>query len=78
MLTMQLSPDQLLLNMDIQFDPELSAAEIAAAIRRLEAHIREQQPDVTNIFIETRSLRERDDESAGEMSAADEGTRQRA
>jgi cation diffusion facilitator family transporter len=74
LLTMQLGPDQLLLNMDVQFDPGLSAAEIAAAIRRLETHIREQQPDVTNIFIETRSLRERDDESVGEMSAAEAET----
>lgn len=56
-LTMHFGPDQVLLNLDIEFRPELSAAEITAAVDRLEAGIRKDRPNIKRIFIEAESLR---------------------
>jgi divalent metal cation (Fe/Co/Zn/Cd) transporter len=54
---MHFGPDQVLLNLDIEFRPELSAAEITAAVDRLEAGIRKDRPNIKRIFIEAESLR---------------------
>ena len=56
-LTMHFGPEQVLLNLDIEFRPDLSAAEITAAVDRLEAGIREERPSIKRIFIETEALR---------------------
>jgi cation diffusion facilitator family transporter len=56
-LTMHFGPEQVLLNLDIEFRPELSAAEITAAVDRLEAGIRKDRPNIKRIFIEAESLR---------------------
>ena len=55
-LTMHFGPDQVLLNLDVQFRDDLSAAEVATAVDRLERAIREAQPSVTRIFIEAEAL----------------------
>lgn len=56
-LTMHFGPEQVLLNLDIEFRPDLSASEITAAVDRLEAGIRKERPSIKRIFIEAESLR---------------------
>ena len=56
-LTMHFGPDQVLLNLDVEFRPDLSAAEITAAVDRLEAGIRRECPSIKRIFIEAESLK---------------------
>ena len=57
--TLHISPDEVLLNIGIQFDPAKSAADVAAAIQRLERRIREADPRVTRIFVEVEPLQEK-------------------
>jgi cation diffusion facilitator family transporter len=56
MLTLYFGPEEMLLNAEIQFRGDLSGAELAAAVERMERAIRQQVPAVTRIFIEARSL----------------------
>jgi cation diffusion facilitator family transporter len=56
-LTMHFGPEQVLLNLDIEFRPDLSASEITAAVDRLEAGIRKERPSIKRIFIEAESLK---------------------
>lgn len=55
-LTMQLSPSEVLLNLNLEFRPGLSADEVQQAIERLEHNIRRSHPDVKHIFIENHPL----------------------
>lgn len=57
-LTMHFGPAEVLLTLDIRFKKHLRAAEIAAAIDRLEKKIRDQHPEIKHIFIEAKSLTE--------------------
>jgi cation diffusion facilitator family transporter len=57
LLTMQLGPDQVLLNVDIRFNRGLSVQELESAIDRIEKNIRQSDPTVQRIFIEVDSLR---------------------
>ncbi|HEV7508086.1 MAG TPA: cation diffusion facilitator family transporter [Thermoanaerobaculia bacterium] len=63
-LTMHLGPDEVLLNLEIDFRPDATAAQITAAIERLEKDVRERHPEIGRIFIEAKSLKVR----APEMS----------
>jgi cation diffusion facilitator family transporter len=56
-LTMHFGPDQVLLNLDIEFRPNLSASEVTEAVDRLETTIRKEQPSIKRIFIEAESLK---------------------
>jgi cation diffusion facilitator family transporter len=56
LLTMQLGPDQVLLNVDIRFNRGLGVQELESAIDRIEASIRQADPTVQRIFIEVDSL----------------------
>ena len=51
-LTMQLAPDEVLLNIEVQFAPGATTESIHAAIHRIEGHIRGPFPQVSRIFIE--------------------------
>lgn len=51
-LTMHLGPEEVLLNVEVQFAPRTPAEAIHAAVHRIEQHIREPFPMVTRIFIE--------------------------
>lgn len=57
LLTMQLGPDQVLLNVDIQFRGQLDLPALESAIDRIEARIRKEQPSVQRIFIEAESFK---------------------
>ena len=56
-LTMHLGPDEVLLNIEVQFTPGLPAEQIHAAVHRIEARINEPYPEVSRIFIEVEALR---------------------
>ena len=55
-LTMHLGPTDVLLTMEIQFRPELSAGAVALAIERLDQTIRVRHCEVRLIFLETQAL----------------------
>jgi cation diffusion facilitator family transporter len=57
LLTMQLGPDQVLVNVDIRFRRGLDVQELELAIDRIEKSIRQKEPTVGRIFIEVDSLR---------------------
>ena len=57
-LTMHFGPHDVLLTLDIRFEKELTAAEIAAAIEELEKKIQVRHPDIKHVFIEAKSLTE--------------------
>ncbi|HSU82439.1 MAG TPA: cation transporter, partial [Thermoanaerobaculia bacterium] len=55
-LTMHLSPEEVLLNLEIDFRPGLPPGQITESIIRLEQEIRRRHPEVQRIFIEARAL----------------------
>jgi len=63
-LTMHLGPDEVLLNLEIDFRPDATAAQITAAIERLEHDVRERHPEIGRIFIEAKSLKVRTAEAS--------------
>ena len=56
-LTMQMSPDEVLINMDVEFHRHLSPGELISAIDRIETEIRERHPSVRRIFLEVDTVR---------------------
>ena len=56
-LTMHLGPDQVLLNIEVQFKPRIPVEEVDAAVRRIETRIQVPYPQVTHIFVEVRNAR---------------------
>jgi len=56
-LTMHLGPEEVLLNLEVQFTPGLTAECIHEAVLRIEERITAQYPQVTRIFIEVQALR---------------------
>jgi cation diffusion facilitator family transporter len=57
-LTMHLGPRQVLLNLGIQFRPDLPSGQIPAVIDRIERAIKSEHPEVRRIFIEAEGLKE--------------------
>ncbi|MGE5263368.1 MAG: cation diffusion facilitator family transporter [Acidobacteriota bacterium] len=55
-LTMYFGPDEVLLNLDIQFRKGLAVSDVVAAVDRLEKEIRNRHPEITRIFIEADSV----------------------
>ena len=55
-LTMHLGPEDVLLNIEVQFTPGLPAEEIHTVVHRLEAAIVARYPEVSKIFVEVESL----------------------
>lgn len=55
-LTMHFGPNEVLLNLDVQFKKQLSSSEIAAAVDRLEDSIRKKHPEIKRIFIEAEAF----------------------
>ena len=52
LLTMQLAPEEILVNMDVAFDDGLDTDQLEAAIRHIEAVIEEAVPSARKVFIE--------------------------
>ncbi len=55
-LTMQLGPDELLLNLDVDFRSGLSGDEIKGAVARIEASLRRAHPEIKLIYLEAGAL----------------------
>ncbi|MEO6686549.1 MAG: cation diffusion facilitator family transporter [Dyadobacter sp.] len=55
-LTMHLSPNEILLALDVQFRKDISLKEVVDAISRTESNIRAAFPDVKRIYIEAKNL----------------------
>ncbi len=55
-LTMHLSPDNVLVNLDVEFRDDLDVEELRRVIERLEAAIRGEHPTIRKIFIEARAV----------------------
>jgi divalent metal cation (Fe/Co/Zn/Cd) transporter len=51
-LTMHLGPDQILLNMDLEFSTGIPASDLPGVIARVESSIRREYPEIRQIFIE--------------------------
>lgn len=56
-LTMHIGPDQVLLNMEIQFKKDVLLTDLPEVISRLENKITSQYPEVQQIFIEAGSIK---------------------
>lgn len=55
MLTMHFAPHDVLLNVSVAFDRQLTASQLEDAIVRMESEIRDRHPEMHRIFIEPRS-----------------------
>jgi divalent metal cation (Fe/Co/Zn/Cd) transporter len=55
-LTMYFGPDEVLLDLDIQFRKGLAVSDVVTAVDRLEKEIRKRYPEITRIFIEADSV----------------------
>ncbi len=55
-LTLHFAPEQVLLNLDVQFKDELSADDIEVAVDRLEKAIRTAHPQIKHIFLEAEAF----------------------
>ena len=56
LLSMYIGPEEVLLTLDVQFAPQASAAEVAAAVAGLENDIVTRYPRIKRIYIEARSI----------------------
>lgn len=54
--TMHMGPEEILLNLDVQFQDGLDEEELSHVIDRLEIQIREEFPEIKHIFIEAEAL----------------------
>ena len=57
LLTMHLGPDDILVNMDVEFVDGLSTDELEAAIDRIEYRVKEAVPTATKIYIEAKAVK---------------------
>ncbi len=55
-LTLHFGPQEILLNLEIEFAKDLETEELAIAVERLETSIRQQHTEIQNIFIEAKSI----------------------
>lgn len=55
-LTLYFGPQEVLLNLELQFQQNLSTEKLAIAIERLEKQIRQEHPEIKQIFVEAKSL----------------------
>ena len=58
---MYVGSDTVLLTLDVVFDPDASAADVASAVNTLEQDIRAHYPRIKRIYIEAASLQEGSD-----------------
>ena len=58
-LTMYLSPDDVMLALDVDFDDALTATQVEAAVVAVQDSIRSKYPEFKRIFIEAKSLADR-------------------
>lgn len=64
-LTMHLGPEDILLNISIDFHDNISAGSVERTISRLEKQIKENYPEVARIFIEAQNWRAHEESANG-------------
>jgi cation diffusion facilitator family transporter len=69
-LTMHLGPDEVLLALDAEFEPDVPAEEVQAAVNRIERAIRARFPEVKRIYIEARQVGDADAAQSIDTSTA--------
>jgi divalent metal cation (Fe/Co/Zn/Cd) transporter len=57
-MTLHFGPEQVLLAMDIEFQPDLKSSDLISAISRIEKEIRKKISIISHIFIKAGSLKE--------------------
>ncbi len=57
LLTMHMGPDDILVNLSLDFDDGIRSETVEAAISALEAEIKDSYPEVKRVFIEAQSIR---------------------
>jgi divalent metal cation (Fe/Co/Zn/Cd) transporter len=57
LLTMHLGPNDILVNIDVEFVDHLSTDELEAAIDRIESRVKEAVPTATKIYIEAKAVK---------------------
>ena len=55
-LTLQMGPEEIILNLEVKFAPDLDAEAVEKAVDRLERGVREKHAEVKYIFVEAESL----------------------
>ncbi|MDJ0589952.1 MAG: cation diffusion facilitator family transporter [Pleurocapsa sp. MO_226.B13] len=55
-LTLHFGPQEILLNLEIEFVEDLETEKLATAVERLETSISDRHPEIQNIFIEAKSI----------------------
>lgn len=64
LLTMHLGPDDILVNIDVEFVDGLSTDEVEATVDKIEARIKEAVPAVTKIYIEAEAIMKKSTEAS--------------
>lgn len=59
-LTMHVGPEKIVANLDLRFDPDVDAGEVARAVRRIETAVKKAHPEVEYLFLEVASLARRE------------------
>ncbi|MGD2037085.1 MAG: cation diffusion facilitator family transporter [Desulfobacterales bacterium] len=59
LLTMHMGPEDILINMEVEFIDDLSTDQLEAAIDRIETNVKKAVPEATKIFIEAQSLKKK-------------------
>jgi len=57
-LSMHMSPNDILLALDVQFNPEINSTELLKTIKRLENSIQKVYPAIKRIYVEATNLTE--------------------
>ena len=57
LLTMHMGPDEILVNIDVEFVDNLSTDEVEAAIDKMELRVKEAVPEAKKIYIEAQALK---------------------
>lgn len=55
--TLQLGPDQVLVGLNVAFEPTLTAVDVATAVDRLEGAIVQRNPEIKHLYIEADAFR---------------------
>ena len=59
-MTMQMSPDDVLLTLDVEFEGDISGRQIVKTIARLEKEIKSRFPEIKRIYVEAGNLAEKE------------------
>ena len=56
--SMHLGPEEVMLNLDVELEPELTAEDVARTVDEIEHAIQDEFPEISRIYIEARDLSE--------------------